>query len=190
MSVIAFSPIIGPVPLDVVLSEDHTAEIEITSNPIENGSEVNDHAYIMPKKVTLEIADSKGALAYKALVAFQETRVPFTLVTGLDVYTNMLVKRINPKRDRKSSQIFTGSIDLQEVIIVNTAYATGVDGSTDAGNATQSAGRQATPNAGTAGNAATADTVAGTVARGDNIATPVNASSPQNTSILKSVFGP
>lgn len=188
MSIIAYSPRIGPVPLDVVLVEDHTAEIEITSNPIETGSEVNDHAYIMPKRVTLEIADSKGAAAYAALVRFQESRVPFTLITGLSMYKNMLVKKINPKRDSKDAYIFRGKIDLQEVIIVSTAKASNADGSS-ANGGTKTNGQQQTPNAANAANSATADKTSGTVARGDNIASPVNASSPTNQSILKSMFG-
>jgi hypothetical protein len=184
MGIIAYNPIIGPVPLDVILEEEHTSEIEITGNPIETGSEVNDHAYIMPKRVTLKVADAKGALAYKALVTFQESRVPFTLVTGLDVYRNMLIRRINPTRDSKTSQLFTGSIELQEVIIVSTATAAaGPDN-----GAGKNPGRQGTPNAANATTSQTADTVAGTVARGDNIATPVNAASTTNQSFLKSVF--
>ncbi len=182
---------IGPVPLDVVMSEGHTAEIEITSNPIETGAEVNDHAYIMPKRVNLKIVDSKGALTYAALVRFQETRVPFTLVTGFDIYRNMLIKRIEAERDNKTSKILSATIDLQEVIIVSTAYATNPDGSSDGqAQSGNNPGRQATPNAANANNAATADKTAGTVARGDNIASPASGSAGTNKSILESVFGP
>ena len=52
MTIIAFSKTIGPVPIDCILSEDHSSEVDITSNPIETGSEVNDHAFIRPKQVT------------------------------------------------------------------------------------------------------------------------------------------
>ena len=57
MTVIAFSRAIGPVPINCILSEKHTSEVEITGNPIETGAEVNDHAYVKPKKVILEVAD-------------------------------------------------------------------------------------------------------------------------------------
>lgn len=189
MSVIAYNRMIGPVKLDVIVSEDHTSVIEITSNPIETGSEVNDHAYLAPKEVSFEIADGEAAATYQALVRFQESRVPFTLVTGLMLYRNMLIKRINAKRDKRTARILGGTVDMQEVIIVSTAYATGAFGQSDmpegAGN---TATRQAIPNSGIAGNASTADVVAGTVARGDSPVSTINAGSVTNQSILQSIF--
>ena len=123
MTAIAFSPAIGPVPISCRLEEHHTTEIEITSNPIETGAEVNDHAYIKPNAVTLEVASASAAATYNALVAFQKSRVPFTLVTGLSVFPNMLIQRVEADRDKDTSHILRARVDLQEVIIVDTAYA-------------------------------------------------------------------
>lgn len=188
MSVIVYSPAIGPVKIDVVIAEDHTSEIEITSNPIENGSEVNDHAYLAPKQVSFEIASSEAAATYQALVRFQESRVPFTLVTGLMLYRNMLIKSISAKRDKRTSRILGGTIQMQEVIIVSTGGGlAGFGGLLDAfdgvGNVLK---RQAVPVTALAQTAAIGDIVAGTVARGDSPVSNFGGSAAE--AILRSVF--
>lgn len=187
MSVIAFSRAIGPMPIDCILSEDHTSEIEITANPIETGAEVNDHAYIKPKQVVLEIADSKAALTYNALVRFQESRVPFYMVTGLSVYDDMLIASIDATRDKTNSTILRATVVCRQVLIVST-------GSTTDGNEAQSKGKpggkksttSSKPTAKSATNSATADKAASTVQTGDNPTTTVAPAKTQ--SIMKRMF--
>lgn len=170
MSAIAFNRLIGPIPINVVVSEDHTSEIEITSNPIETGAEVNDHSYVMPKRVTLECASAYAAAVYNSMVKFQETRIPFVLVTGLSVYRNMLIKSINATRDFEFSRILKCTVDLQEIIIVDTTFAASQAG-TDAppsgepGGVKSSLSAKVTPTR--ALDAQTADRVSGIVQRGD-----------------------
>ena len=52
-SIIAFSTSIGPVPLDCVISEKPSSELDITEIAIETGAKITDHAVVMPKKVGL-----------------------------------------------------------------------------------------------------------------------------------------
>lgn len=179
MSVIAFSSVIGPVPISCVLSEHHSSQIEITEIPIETGAKITDHAYVMPKKVTLDIADAGAALTYEALKAFQESRVPFTLVTGLSVYINMLIRSIEADRDAKYSRILSAKVDCQEIIIVSTAYADGASGGGAPGG--DGSTKAATPTSELSGDAATADKAAGTVQMGDASA---SAASAADSSIL------
>lgn len=195
--IIGFSRAIGPIPLNVVLTEDHTTEIEITSNPIETGAEVNDHAYIMPKKVTLEFADRNAAATWNALIRFQESRVPFVLVTGLAVYRNMMVKRLNARRDASFSRVLSGSADLQEVIIVDTAGAVAIGGtaSLPPGGNPGGAGSilSARPTPSRARDAVTAIRAAGTVLRGDqaSLVAPLTGKTPaaaKNREMLEKVF--
>lgn len=194
--IIGFSRAIGPVALNVVLTEDHETSIEITSNPIETGAEVNDHAYITPKRVTLEFADANAAATWNALIRFQESRVPFVLVTGLAVYRNMMVKGLKAKRDASFSRVLSGSAELQEVIIVDTAGATAIGGTSfpPAGNP-GGAGSflSARPTPSRASDAITAIRAAGTVLRGDMpaISAPLTGNTPAavlNRDILARVF--
>lgn len=168
MTAIIFSNAIGPVPITCFLKEQHRAELEITEIPIEFGAAITDHAYAQPKKVTLDIADGNAAASHAALVRHQESREPFTLVTGLSVYRNMLIKRIEATRESTSSRILRASVDLQEVIIVETAKTAG-DGDQDSKG--QPGGTKSTKSAGAskgrAGDAATADRASSTVGRGD-----------------------
>lgn len=188
MSVIAFSPNVGPIRFDCVISEDHVSEIEITGNPIETGAEVNDHAYVKPKQVTLDVADNNAALIYNALVRFQETRIPFFMITGLTLYKNMLIQSIDAKRDKTTSRILRATIVLREVIIVSTGTAPA--GSSGSGTQSRAGGSNSrgarTPSREASTNPVTADRAGGTVSRGD---TPsVSVPPAQNRSILSRVF--
>jgi hypothetical protein len=152
MTAIAFSKAVGPVALDLFVSEKHESVLEITLNPVEFGADITDHAYSQPKKVMLDVADGSAALTYQALVRFQESRVPFTLVTGLDIYRNMLIARLEADRDREFNNVLRCKVDLQEVIIVSSAHIVGRGSKLSSENA---------------GDAATKDRTAETVQRGD-----------------------
>lgn len=185
MSVIAFSRTIGPVPVSCILSEKHTSTLEITEIPIETGSKITDHAVVMPKAVTLEVAGANASATLDALIRFQESRVPFTLVTGLKIYRNMLLKRIDADRDSGAAKILRARVDLQEVILVSTAYAADPNGEPTGSQPRGKPGgekstRAAAPSADRASGIA-AERAAGTVQTGDNAVKTV-----PDRSILKS----
>jgi hypothetical protein len=190
MSVILFSASIGPVPVDCLLSERVTAELDITEIPIEDGSRITDHAVRMPRRVTLDLANEGAAASYNALEAFQRSRVPFTLVTGLSVFPNMLVKSIDAERDVQFSKVLRARVDLQEVIIVGTAYAADPDGDLSTGERGKPGGvnstRAAPPTSEKARDALTADRASQTIQRGDaGVSTP----GPRDIAILSGLFG-
>ena len=178
MPAIAFNRSIGPVQIDCVLAENHTSEIEITEIPIETGARITDHAYVLPKQLTLDIADANAAGAYNALVRLQESRAPFTVVTGLFVYTNMLIKRLDAVRDKTTAKILQCVCDLQEIIIVGTAYAA-APGSVTGANSSTTPGVSSAQSA----DAVTADRSADTTLRGDT-----STSSVSDTSVLSRIF--
>lgn len=133
MSAILFSPMIGPVPIDVLVSERHESVLEMTSVPIEGSADATDHAYALPDKVTIEVMSETAAATFQALRDWQKARVPFTIVTGLEIYDNMLIEAIRPERDKAFSQVFKGQIDLKQVIIVETSYVPAGAGGSQAG---------------------------------------------------------
>lgn len=186
MAIIAFSSAIGPIPIDCIIRESPSSELDVTEIPIESGAKVTDHALVLPKKITLEIGDSNGAATYAALVALQETREPFTVISGLTVIPNMLIKRINADRDAQYSNVLKGTVDLQEIVIVSTAYAsdpngdsTGTRGKAGGKNSTRAAPSDSSRAAGIAAERST-----GTVQRGDAGVTTTTA----NQSIASSLF--
>ena len=182
MSAIAFSPTIGPVFIDCVISERPESTLEITEIPVESGVRITDHAVVAPKRVTLDIANHNAAESFRALVEFQERREPFTLVTGLSVFNSMLIKSISTERDASFSTVLRAKIELQEIVIVETAY----DPNASSGSGNKSNTRAATPTAGKASNPATSDKAAQPVNNGD---TGGNTPTAKNQSILSRMTG-
>lgn len=182
MSAILFNHVIGPVRITCLVSESHKSDLEITNNPIETGAEVNDHAVVKPKEVTLDIGDVNAAATYMTLMKFQETRVPFTMVTGLNVYTNMLIQSLSADRDPTFSKVLRATITLREVIIVPTGSAPDDGGASSKGKAGGKKSTTATkPDSSTANNAQTADRSASAVQSGDNATA---TASPKNESLI------
>ena len=192
MAPIFFSPTIGPVPISVVLKEQHSASLGITEQPIETGAKVTDHAYVEPKRLSLEIADENAVATHGALLRLQESRIPFTIISGLKIYSNMLIKSIRADRDVRTSNILSGTVELQEAIIVSTAYTT-TEGEDPADVSNGQAGgknstRAARPTSNNTTGAATQDRAAGTAVRGDIAEKTVGPQ--QNKSIAARIFGP
>lgn len=195
INVIAFSRSIGPVPVACLISEQHISELEITGNPIETGAEVADHAYLKPKQVILEVADGNASSFYNDMVRFQAEREPFTLVTGLTVYDNMLIQSIDATRDKTHARVLQATVTCREVIIVSTGSApaeTGGQPTGQAGGSNSTTAAAPTPETvaeggtSTGSSTGTADRAATTVQTGDN---PVTAVEPAaSASILSGLF--
>lgn len=178
---ILFSNAIGPVPVSIFEDEAHESTIEITEVPIETGASVTDHAYRNPNKVTIGVVSDSAVATYGALKALQQSRVPFTLVTGLHVYQNMLIKSLSPSRNAQFSAVFKGKVVLQEAIIVGSTYIGGQAGLTGfaGGNNSVSA---APMSAATTLGQAIQRRASSTIARGDN-----RTVAAVNTALLQAV---
>lgn len=127
MTCILVSRSIGGVFVDVVISEEHESEMEIAEHPVEKGAKISDHAWRLPYRVTLEsaIAGERGVASFQQLLDVQAAAEPFSLVTGLKVYQNMLIKRLTATRDRENARVLKFEAELQEVVIVNTESSGG-----------------------------------------------------------------
>jgi len=165
---------IGPVAIAAFLYEQHRSEAAITDNAIEDGSSTNDHMYTKPKELTLEIVDEKASDAFIALVEHQSLREPFDVVSGLAVYTNVVIRGIVADREKGTSKILRATIELKEVIIVGTQST--VSSNFD----------DLPPTTGPSGDAKTFDQTAPTVERGD--AQTKTVDSDKGSSILSDIF--
>lgn len=133
MSCILVSRSIGGVFIDVVISEEHESSMTIAEHPVERGAKISDHAWRERRRVTLEGAVGQGRAisAYEQLLAVQEQAEPFSLVTGLKVYENMLIERITVTRDKEHARVLRFEAECSEVIIVNTETSAGGGSSSD-----------------------------------------------------------
>lgn len=128
---------IGGLPFDAVFEESHRLDLEITDNPIENGSIISDHAFMSPVSLTIRagVSDtrlftffsdpygdgkSRSVRCYELLTELQRAAEPFNVQTGLKLYRNMVCVGIEIDQDKQTANCLIFRAHLREVIIVNT----------------------------------------------------------------------
>jgi len=163
---------IGELELDVTLTEKHEFSNEITSFPVEAGAEIADHVIQAPSRITIQgfvtntpVKLFGGALdptdyvqtALETLLTLAghikgdeglyTTPEPVTVVTGLNVYSNMMITSLTIPRDRTTGQALEFTAELVEVIYADSETvsipADNVDpASADLAQSAQDAGQQ------------------------------------------------
>lgn len=135
---------IGGIAIDASVNEDHTSELDITENAVEVGAKITDHAQIKPKVLTMQgvISDSplfgvpfianilalvndisafsgvsRSIDMYNQLVNLQENRSPFTVITGLKQYTNMLLQNLVVNRTASTGKAIHFTATLKQIRI-------------------------------------------------------------------------
>lgn len=190
---------IGPVPVDAVIKEMIESTLKITQRPVEFGADVTDHAYVEPKRIVIEGViggsldrPSSGRLAatigWQALKRLQETREPFTLVSGLDVHRNILIEKLTADRDKDWSRVLKFTAECREIIIVGSAYIPGPAQSAPAGGQARSIESSALA-PGAAGQRAAPDVLRGDQAIVDAPMSSGTAAGRANSSIAAQILG-
>lgn len=177
MTVFVVSPAIGPVSVGAILTESISSALSISSNPVESGGEISDHAHMTPRELRLEVADENAAATWNDLRDLQETLEPFTLVSGLEIIPDLLIERMDATRDSRNSRILRATVILKEVRRVEVALS-------DSGGLSPKPSTSAAPPATT--DSTVLDSVAPEADTGDTSGTEV----PEETkgSILSEVF--
>ena len=135
---------IGPVRVGCTIEEAHQDELQITEHPVEKGAQINDHAFKLQPEVTIQCGWSNSDLAaligtlesiveggslpsadyistvYSQLLALQQTREPFDVVTSLRMYRDMLFKSLRVVKDQKTGQALSVTATLKQIRIVQT----------------------------------------------------------------------
>ena len=131
---------IGLIVPSVVVSEKHSDTLEITEHPVETGAPVSDHAYKRPSEVVMEVGFAGGGSlldfidtsslgltlglspkeTYQQILDLQTSRIPFDVVTGKRLYSNMLIRAIGVTTDRTSENVLMAVLTLREVNITQT----------------------------------------------------------------------
>lgn len=142
---------IDTIELDVIINETTNTSSMITSNPVENGSDVNDNIIINPMtfSITGIISDTKvaplGGLntinqissrdaftkasspskeSWEELLELQANRTPFTLVTNLKAYDNVVIESLATTQDKDTSNSLHFTANLKEIIFVGSQVLT------------------------------------------------------------------
>jgi Dit-like phage tail protein len=124
---------------DAVFRVSHRSELRLTEHPIQTGSNLVDHAYALPKYVTVEAGMSdamalyksgvytsgnKSVSAYQLLEKIQGLRIPITLTTRLETYTNMLIEFLSAEDTVRTRFGLKTEIRLRQLILGTVAANT------------------------------------------------------------------
>lgn len=148
---------VSTVTLDCTLIEEHSSEVELTDHPVERGADITDHKRSKPRalKLTGIISNTPVELGSLALgprgraedawAALKEIQAGDELIdvfTTLESYSNMQIVSLHVPRDAKRGNVLEVTIDLREVIQVDSET---VAVEPDGAGAVKNLGRQPTP---------------------------------------------
>lgn len=136
---------IGNITIDAALREQHTLRREITSFPVEEGSDVTDHSRRLPRVLVVEgiVSDTPIGRAaavrenpvtspdevqieptvpsmdtFAALELIHAAGEPVTVSSSLKLYENMIMEELSIPRDAETGEALKFSATFREVIIV------------------------------------------------------------------------
>lgn len=139
---------IGSITIDASVEETHESSADLTENPVEEGAKITDHVQLKPNTLTINgvISDtpitfalldditgivntvgrflgktSRSVDAYNKLVELQKTREPFKVVTGLKVYSNMILTNLSVNRTASTANAIHFTATMQEIRIAKTS---------------------------------------------------------------------
>ena len=111
---------IGTLEIDVVFEEQPDFDSDVTQYPIETGESISDHVILNPIKLTMRgfisqtpirILDTNTILgndlvqtAFDKLLEIRDSKDVVDVVTGLKVYSDMIMNRLSFPRDRQTGQ--------------------------------------------------------------------------------------
>ena len=111
----------------VSITEGHSAQVQTTDYPIENGTQGTDHIVRQPDAVTWEIAFSEASNPqeiYSRLHELMLSGTPFDAVTGLKTYHNMVLLSLSCTQDVHTSRILRIQLTMREIIITSAQKTT------------------------------------------------------------------
>lgn len=136
---------IDTIDIAATFEERHETGLEVADHPVQGGAAISDHSVRRPAQLSMRCGWSNSNSAgptgpaanlpdgdslsvsdyvssvYSRLLALQASRQPFTVVTTIRQYTNMLITSLSLSRDQKTSQALMVQATLRQVIIVQTA---------------------------------------------------------------------
>jgi len=131
--------LIGEIKIDAVLSESANATARVTKNPVESGTDFNDHIIIDPmtfslngivsnaSSSTLQAVQNAASLirgekkiekVWNDLLKLFTSKEPFTLYQGLKEYKDVVIQSLSETQDSSSGNILNFTAALTQINIV------------------------------------------------------------------------
>lgn len=138
-SVFGKSRMVGPISIQVVISEETTDTLTITKQPVQTGSSITDHSFKEPTSLNMRVLQANNdlvtgllstfsgnglAAVYQQFLDLQASREPFNVVTPKRIYRNMLIQSLRQNTDKQTENILSLEVGLQEIILVSIGVAT------------------------------------------------------------------
>lgn len=106
----------------IVFSESATDKLTVTKQPVQQGANINDHAYKEPTELNMSIQFSGTSQTleeiYQELLTLQESRERFTVYTGKRVYESMLITSLGNTTDKQTENVLSINLSMTEIITV------------------------------------------------------------------------
>ena len=122
---------IGGYFFDGFMQVEHNIELQTTSNPVETGASVVDHAYVKPAELVMKVmmsdvhqslvpgqftgASFRSVNAWQVLRKLQSDRIPMSVLTRLGLYTNMLITRLTASDTAETFRALSAEVTLREI---------------------------------------------------------------------------
>lgn len=151
-----FLPSIGAIELDATIQEEHAIEFDISQNPLEDQTMFQDSIIERPRQLTMigvisrhpdklipNVNPIRHKLAWKQFITLARTKLPFVVITSLEVYTNMAVRRMSLPRTLEGTNVSVITFELQQVFVsIADAAASAAPPAVDIASGTQNLGDQ------------------------------------------------
>lgn len=109
------------------VTETHSAAIEATDYPIEDGTQGTDHIIKQPDLITWDVGFDESFNAqetYAKLHALMQSGELFDATTGLKTYRNLILLSISASQDFKTGRVLRCTLTMREVIITQAIVTT------------------------------------------------------------------
>lgn len=116
---------------DGFMQVEHNIELQTTSNPVETGASVVDHAYVKPAELVMKVmmsdvhqslvpgqftgASFRSVNAWQVLRKLQSDRIPMSVFTRLGLYTNMLITKLTTSDTAETFRALSAEVTLREI---------------------------------------------------------------------------
>ena len=120
---------------DAIIRAQHRRSARATEHPVQNGSAISDHIYMLPSALVLDIGmsdamdsivpeqftdnASKSVSAYQVLKNIMESRSAFSITTRIDTYDSMIIESIEATDTKETFYGGRFVVNLKEIFIAN-----------------------------------------------------------------------
>jgi hypothetical protein len=118
------------IPINVLISESHERQAEVTQHPMEDGTHVSDHVILKPLKLNLMYEQTNASAggrktaqdAWDALQKLWTERTPFEIWTDNQIYSDMVVEHLTALQQAPNPGALAFTATLVQINYASLSY--------------------------------------------------------------------